>query len=356
MKSFQLANSFTIIQQAKWSFSTRRVKRKDAAGLNRKVSMAKSGDLVLGRVESIGSHKRIQLPDGRPSTLYEGDLIVAACGARYASDQFEGVAEIGADGTDLLAGGGCLGKMRFRNSRVKRPTRISPLGVVTDNSGEPLNLQQYSLPPTIPLRSLYTIAMVGASMNSGKTEAVASLVHGLKGAGLQVAAIKLTGTGAFGDYNAYIDAGAHYIADFVDAGMVSTYQRPLHQILSALATLLSGAAHSGCDVAVVEIADGILQQETAALLRSSPFRRAVNSLLYAVPDSLSAVGGCHLLEEAGIKPFALTGLISSSPLNVFEAENATGLRVLSRESLRDPACASSLFNSTHNHDLAEMAI
>ena len=356
MKAMQLHNNLDAIQNAKWAFSTRRVKRKDAVKLNRKVTAAKSGDLVLGRVQSIGSHKRIQLPDGRPSALYEGDLVVAACGSRYASDQFEGVAEIRPDGTDLLAGGGCLGRMRFRNSKVKRPTRISPLGLLTDSSGATLNLQRYGLPRAIPLRSIYTIALVGASMNSGKTDAVASLVHGLKGAGLKVAAIKLTGTGAFGDYNAYIDAGAHYTADFIDAGMVSTYQRPPQQILNAFATLLSAAAHEGCDIAVVEIADGILQQETAALLRSSHFRKVVNALLYAIPDALSAVGGCHKLAEIGITPLALTGLISSSPLNVFEAEDATGLKVLSREALRDPAQASSLFNSTLNHDLAEIAI
>lgn len=356
MKATQLFNNIDAIQNAKWAFSTRRVNKKDAALLHQNVTSAKSGDLVLGQVQSIGSHKRIQLPDGRPSTLYEGDLIVAACGARYASDQFEGVAEIQQEGTDLLAGGGCLGRMRFRNDKVKRPTRISPIGLLTDNNGETLNLKRYGLPRAIPLHTLYTVALVGASMNSGKTDAVASLVHGFKGAGLKVAAIKLTGTGAFGDYNAYIDAGAHYTADFIDTGMVSTYQQPLLQILTAMDTLLSASARNGCDVAVVEIADGVLQQETAALLRSSHFRKVVNALLYAIPDSLSAVGGCHKLAEIGITPLALTGLISSSPLNVQEAEDATGLPVMSREVLRDPAQASSLFNCTHKHDLAEIAI
>ncbi|MDJ0623163.1 MAG: hypothetical protein QNJ17_09360 [Desulfocapsaceae bacterium] len=356
MKPLQLLNNLDAIQNAKWAFSTRRVNRKDAVKLNRNVTAAQSGDLVLGRVQSIGSHKRIQLPHGRPSALYEGDLIVAACGARYASDQFEGVAEIQQESTDLLAGGGCLGRMRFRNNKVKRPTRIVPIGLLTDFNGGTLNLKRYSLPRAIPLHSLYTVALVGASMNSGKTDAVASLVHGFKGAGLKVAAIKLTGTGAFGDYNAYIDAGADYIADFIDAGMVSTYQQPLQQILAALDTLLSTSTHNGCNVAVVEIADGVLQQETAALLRSSHFRRVVNAFLYAIPDSLSAVGGCHKLAEIGITPLALTGLISSSPLNVQEAEEATGLTVLSRESLRDPAQASSLFNCTQNNELADIAI
>ncbi len=352
----QLFNNVDAIHKAKWAFSTRRVNKKDAVNINRDVETAKSGDLVLGRIQRIGSHKRIQLPDGRPSTLYQGDLIVATCGARYASDQFEGVAEISSQGTDLLAGGGCLGKMRVRNSKMKRPTRVSPIGLLTDKTGATLNLERYGLPPTIAAHGVYVVAMVGASMNSGKTQAVASLVHGFKKAGLRVAALKLTGTGAFGDFNAYVDAGADYTADFTDTGMVSTYQQPLQRIHAALDTLLSTSANHGCNVAVVEIADGVLQQEAAALLRSPRFRKQLNALLYAVPDSLSALGGCHNLAQIGITPTAITGLISSSPLNVQEAELATGIPVLSREALRDPAQASSLFHCKLQQDMRRLAI
>ena len=76
-------------------------------------------------------------------------------------------------------------------------------------------------------------------MNSGKTTAVASLAHGLSAAGHRVAAIKATGTGAFGDFNAFVDTGARYVADFTDAGMVSTYLQPLDRIEAGLDTLLA---------------------------------------------------------------------------------------------------------------------
>ena len=93
-----------LLGVAKWAFSTRRVNQADAVNMRRDVTSAVSGDLLIGRVLSIGSHARVQLTDGRPSELYAGDLIVAACGARYASDQFEGVARIAAEGADMLAG------------------------------------------------------------------------------------------------------------------------------------------------------------------------------------------------------------------------------------------------------------
>ena len=73
-----------LLHSARWAFSTRRVHQPDAVKLTTQFDRAKSGDLVLAKVLDIGSHKRIQLPSGRPSELYPGDLIVASCGARYA--------------------------------------------------------------------------------------------------------------------------------------------------------------------------------------------------------------------------------------------------------------------------------
>ena len=64
-------------------------------------------------------------------------------------------------------------------------------------------------------------------------------------AGHRVAAVKVTGTGAFGDFNAYVDAGAHFVADFVDTGMATTYRQPLPRIVAATDTLLADAARDG---------------------------------------------------------------------------------------------------------------
>ena len=356
MKTEPFFKSISMIHTAKWAFTTRRVSQNDAVDIRRDVECAKSGDLLLGRIQSIGSHQRIQLRDGRPSNLFIGDLIVAACGARYASDQFEGVAKISMEGADLLAGGGCLGKMRLRNAKMKLPTRVEPLGLLTDEAGVTLNLDRYKLPQAIRPRSLKAIAVIGASMNSGKTDAVSSLVHGLKQANFRVAALKVTGTGAYGDFNSYADAGSDFTADFTDAGMVSTYLQPLHRIERAIDILLGTAATEGCDIAVVEFADGVLQNETAALLRNQGVRKAFIGFLYAVPDSLAALGGCYALGQIGISPIALTGLISQSPLNILEAESATGLTVLSREALRDPAQASCLLNGTMQKELFGIAI
>src|SRR5665811_1941097 len=119
-----------LFRQAKWAFSTRRVDQADAYGYLKNFEQSRPGDLILGRVASIGQHRNIQLIQGRPSKLFVGDLVVLACGARYAPDQFEGIATISPNGCDMLAGGGCIGKMISRDERIKSATTILPLGVI----------------------------------------------------------------------------------------------------------------------------------------------------------------------------------------------------------------------------------
>ncbi len=332
------------LARAKWAFSTRRVTRDDVVSLSENFTQVRSGDLVLGRVERIGSHKRIQLAEARPSELYRGDLVVLACGDRYAPDQFEGIAELDPEGADMLASGGVLGRMRHGHEKMAAPTRIIPLGLLQDASGETINLAKYALHPAACPTGLTVIGVVGASMNSGKTTAVASLAHGLSRAGHQVAAIKATGTGAFGDYNAFVDAGANYVGDFTDVGMASTYRQPLERIADGLDTLLAQAEGRGCEVAVVELADGVFQQETAALLGMGRIRSGFQAIVFAAPDALAAAGGCAALRAREIEPAVVTGMVSCSPLGAAEAELATGVRVVCRDELCDPKRATALLD------------
>lgn len=328
-----------LLSVAKWCYTTRRVQREDAFSLSRNFDNAQSGDLVLARVKQIGSHRRVQLTSGRHSDLYPDDLVVAACGARYASDQFEGIASIDPDGIDLLAGGGCFGKMRVCHQQKKSPTRLTPLGLLMDSHQQVLNLARYAIAVNSGKIVLTCVGVVGAAMNAGKTTAAAALVRGLVRAGHRVAAIKATGTGSFGDLNAYRDAGAHFVGDFTDAGMASTYLQPVNRIVSALRSLVAVASDQGCDLAVIEFADGVLQREAVELLGSEPIQSMFETFLYAAGDPLSALGGQLQLSRLGIRPAAITGLLTASPLAAIEAQSATGLPVVSKEQLAEPTCA-----------------
>ncbi|WP_295044767.1 DUF1611 domain-containing protein [uncultured Paracoccus sp.] len=325
------------LAMAKWTFSTRRVDRTVATAMDTDFAAAQAGDLILAQVETIGQHNRVQLMSGRPSNIFPGDLIVLACGARYAPDQFEGLAEIDPDGADLLAGGGCLGRVVARNERIKPPTRLLPIGRLLDAAGRAVNLRRFALTVAPRSRDIPAIFVLGTAMNSGKTTATAQLALGLRRAGYTVAALKGTGTGAFGDYNEYTDTGAHCVADFTDAGMVTTYREPLDRVKAGLECLLDHAAAQGCDIAVVEIADGLYQRETAALVADPWLRMRMSGLVFACGDAVAAAGGVAELARHGLRPDALTGILSCSPMATAEALAATGVPVLRKSDLADPA-------------------
>jgi hypothetical protein len=324
--------------RAKWSFAARRVPRSDAVALLPDPSAARAGDLVLAEVTRIGSHKRLQLADDRFSPLWPGDRIVVACGDRFAVDQFHGMARFRGAQADLLAGGGVAGDIVSKNERVARGTALTIVGRLADAGGAVLNVDRYALPPAAPGRPARVIAVLGTGMNAGKTAAAAGLVNGFTRLGRRVAALKATGTGAFGDMHEYAAAGAAVTLDFTDAGMASTYRQPLDRLIAATDLLLGHAA--GCDVAVVELADGVTQVETAALLSRPDYVARFDGTILAAPEALAAQGALSWLAARGIAPMALSGLITRAPLAAEEAGAATGLPVLDRMSLADPATAS----------------
>lgn len=323
------------IELAKWAFTTRRVNRNDVKGLSANFTNAKAGDLILCEIVKVGHHKRVQLAERRVSISYPGDLVVLCLGDRYAPDQFLATAVIENEHLDLVAGGGVAGRVDAAHSALSKPTQLRPIGLLTGLEGHVLNVADYALPELPANNDVTVIGVFGASMNSGKTTAAVSLAHGLRRAGYKVAGTKATGTGAFGDFNAFADAGIP-VTDFTDVGMATTYRMPLEQVERGFDTLVATAAANGAEIVVVEIADGVFQQETRAILRGSKIKDRLDGILFAAPDALSALGGVHVLEQVNLTPFAISGKVSCSPLATAEATEVTGLPILTREELWSP--------------------
>lgn len=317
---------------AKWAFTTRRVNRADVRGLSTALETAKAGDLILCEIAEVGHHKKVQLAERRASTSYPGDHVVLCLGDRYAPDQFLASAVIDDNLIDLVAGGGVVGRVDASHVRMDEPTRLKPLGLLTGAQGQILNVADYALPGMVANDDVTVIGVFGASMNSGKTTAATSLAHGLARAGYATAAVKATGTGAFGDFNSFEDGGVPAL-DFTDVGMPTTFRMPMERIENGFDTLVATAAARGAEVVIVEIADGVFQQETREILKSSRIRDRLDGILFAAPDALSAMGGVIVLDRVGLAPFAISGMVSCSPLATAEAAEVTGLPILTREDL-----------------------
>lgn len=323
-----------LLAGVKAAYTTRYVDHSRLAGLvaDRAPSV---GDLVVAEVVAIGQHQRIERVDGRRAQLYPGDRVLVAYGDRYAPDQFEAVIPDDLGPCELVAAGGVASRVRVRHDKMKAATRLQPLGLVVEADGRVANLANHRLgQPTGVAPRPHTLIVVGTSMNSGKTTTAAGLIHGMAGRDLRVGSAKVTGTGAGGDVWTMLDAGASPVLDFTAAGHPSTYRLGGQAVASIHDLLLGHLADAAVDVAVIEIADGLFQEETAYLLTTPQVQEACEGVVLAAQDAIGARAGLDHLRSLGVPVRAVSGCFTASPLAVQEAEVAVDLPILTLAQLQ----------------------
>ncbi len=329
----------------KASFAVRRVDLDSVAGLDLDGPALAAGDVVAARVVEIGQHRRLERPDGRRAALFVGDEILLACGARYAPDQFEADCPVGVGPAHLAAAGGVAGLVRHSHDRMRAPTAIEILGAAVRADGGRIRLADVALParsvaPTgTVIGAPPVIAVCGASMNAGKTHTAAVLVHGLTAAGLKVAAVKATGTGSGGDLWFFEDAGAFWVADFTDVGFATTYRADPAAVRLGAERLIAEATSRGAEAVVVEIADGVRQAETAALLEDRGFTDRLSGVVFAAGDALAAAAGVDWLAARGLPVAAVSGVLARAPLTIRETRAAVSAPCYDAAALTQPQIA-----------------
>jgi hypothetical protein len=342
----------TRLAAAKRAFTTRNVDLAQATRMVRSGRRPAAGDVILARVTALGQHRRIENIHGRRGDLYIGDEIIVAYGNRYAPDQFEAYVPEDLGPCHLVAGGGVAAQATCRHAGIRPATQIEVIGALVQADGRALNLADFALVQPSRLRPARVIAVVGSSMNAGKTTTVAGIVHGLTRAGFRVGAAKLTGTGSGGDLWSMRDAGAALAVDFTDAGHASTFGTTPDALGVITQSLLAQLDEAGMDIAVVEIADGLLQAETAALVEMGHAKGWFDGVVFAAADAMGAAFGCSWLAARGIAPLALSGLVSASPLASREAAAATGTPLATLAQLRDPVDAARIVFSDPRQQVA----
>ena len=338
--STQRENLVNRIERAKSAYSVRRVDLSDVSALVTD-DRPSAGDLVLARVTRLGQHQHLELGSGRRCRLWKGDEIIVAYGARYAPDQFEGVVPEDLSACHLVAGGGIAARAISRHGSVKPATDIEPVGLLANSKGV-INVRSGSLGPAPKLRPHLTFAVVGSSMNAGKTTTAANLIVGLRRLGHRVGAAKITGTGAGGDRWLLTDAGASPVLDFTDAGYATTAGLSAEKLEHILTLLTAHAASRGVHCLVLEIADGLLQRETAMLVESHRFAKIVDAVLFAASSPMGAIAGVDWLQRRKLTVAAVSGVLTASPLAMREAAGELTVPVHTIEELATADVVSSL--------------
>jgi hypothetical protein len=302
-----------------------------------------AGDVAVFEILTIGKHAQVQGEETRNVKIIPGDLMMAAFGTRYATEQFEGYlpTEISEE-YHILGAGGTVGILHSSHKKFEKvgPTTLRLVGYAVDKNNNVINTKKMHAHETQTFSGAASsltkvILSVGSSMDSGKTTTAAHLVNGFKNNRKKVAFIKLTGTVFTKDKDLAYDMGADVVADFGDMGFPSTYMCDEQELLDLYETLLNKVLVCSPDYVVIEIADGIFQRETEMLLTNHRFMAGIDGVFFSAGDSLSAVQGIKALEQMHINPTALSGLFTASPLLVEEVKQRTNLPIFTIEQLSE---------------------
>lgn len=290
------------------------------------------GDVAIFQVMKGNGHYLVD-ENAINRDIFDGDMIMAAFGSRYATSQLEGyVPSQPIEYCHLLGRGGVAGELKSVSALMrKEPSQIKLLGYATDAAGKIINTIQYDQlesfsPLTIKSK---VILSIGSSMDSGKTTTAAYLCGGLSAAGHKTAYLKLTGTAFPKDGRFVYDRGADFVADFTHFGYPSTFLCDYKELLDLYQSLINLAQEAiDPEYIVVEIADGILQRETAMFLKDSRFMNTVHDVILSCGDSLGVMSALNILENMNIRPFAISGLFTASDLLVEEVKPLVNFPVL----------------------------
>ena len=308
--------------RVKWPYVTHLVDRRCVQQVVPIADGRDVGGLVLARVTKLGRHGDLEAPRGRRLTLFPGDVFVGALGDRYATAQFEGAAVVTGGVGHVVSIGGVVGQVASMNSSSPPPTTIEFLGRLADDDGRPLNMRRFQALPleTHESRTATTILSLGAGMDSGKTTTAAHMIRSLTQAGHVVAAAKLTGTACGKDANLLYDAGAVAVFDFTHAGWPSTANLSLGELMSIAGRVRTALAAHEPEFVILEIADGVVQRETAMMLADPDFRDSIDAVMFSGRGALSCEAGVHRLSALGYSVLATAGPVANSRLGAAEAE------------------------------------
>ena len=304
----------------------------------RKTYMPKSGDVAIFQVLKIGKHKAIQGENGNNTYIFPGDKILATFGNRYASAQFEGYIPTSYKSKyQILGQGGVVGQLESWHQKFDDigATEVRLIGYAIDEDSNVINtiykgVERLVFEPKRE-RNYDIILSVGASMDSGKTTTAGFISRGFMMQRKKAAFIKLTGTVYAKDCSFVRDCGAKTAIDFSYCGYPSTYLCETNEILDLTETLLARVDRIKPDVVVIEIADGLLQKETSALLNNENFMQIVDSVVLSCADSLSVNNGIKILSKIGFEPILLSGLFTASPLMIKEVKEQTDIPIFTME-------------------------
>ncbi len=272
---------------------------------------------------------------GRLMRLKPGDQIAGVLGSRRALFGYSGIVpqtvRVG-DKINVLNLGGVLGQCTSFAPDVGAPFEAEVLGAVLyfPVLGQRIGAQSHiglnALPQVTSVEtSVPIIAVVGTSMDAGKTVAACQIIRGLSRKGLKVAAGKVTGVALQRDILSMSDYGAAKVLSFNDAGLVSTTEVTAKDAARRIVAELN---RSKPDVIVLELGDGILgEYGVKSILSDNELTSHFGATVLCANDPVGAFGAVPIMKEQfGIDIKIVTGPVTDNQVGCSFVRNSLNIQ------------------------------
>ncbi|MFI6146629.1 hypothetical protein [Streptomyces sp. NPDC051109] len=274
--------------------------------------IGRPGDLVIARVVKVGAYRQVENTHGRDVRIRAGDEIVGVLGDRHSTTSIYGglpeggLAVTAGTPADLLAVGGVIGIAASSPASLGTATALELVGLATDAEGRVVRLE----PQTASSVAGTPIVFIGGTAAEvGKTTFASALVNHLATRhGLRVGVTKLAGTGRLRDLLTLADAGAHCAADFVDAGLATTYGHAADTVVGSARHLVGRLTEQGAEIIVAELGGDLWGAGIPDVLRDADLVAAARALVLVPSDTMASLGADTWLSLNGITIPAVHGV------------------------------------------------
>lgn len=280
------------------------------------------GDFVAAEIlDAPGIPYLVEAPSGRMVEATAGDVLVGALGRREATlEAVGGWSDVRDDlRMQPLTAAGILGRITSQAISIGPLPQLEYRGHVM-REGRRFRMSEVVGAPGDGHPRAPVVLIIGTSMDAGKTVAAKAIVRALKERGLRVAGAKLTGVGRYRDILAMSDAGADFIADFVDGGLPSTVVDEA-SYTRALAIVMAKLAAAAPDVIVAEAGASPLEPYNGAIAVRE-LGESVRCTVLCASDPYAVLGVMTAFE---IRPDLVSGRATSTDAGIALIERLTGL-------------------------------
>ena len=292
--------------------------------LDMEIAITENIDPAIGNVcivralEEKRVYDKLELSTGRMAKISKGDVIAGVLGERRALQGFAGIVPDRVKKGDILHIlnlGGVIGKAVSFSRDYGQPLKVEVIGMAVKD-GKILNIRDSSKATAANIdKSVPIVVVSGASMNSGKTQAISKIIQELTWKGKRVCAAKVSGISALKDILNMRDHGAVDALSFLDFGYPSTVN------VSEVPSIAKGAInelsiHDPYAVAL-ELGDGLLgDYGVMEFYMDKELRKYITCSIVCATDPVGAWGMKEIMRENEIPVHLVSGPVTDNIVGV----------------------------------------